>query len=1385
MTSFRVTLVDGVGGRDEDLIQLLGYLHVSSGKSDPKTLFSLNRLYGWAIASGSQPPSPYAGLPAWVTLQQWLQDRLESFRGDRPFFRENDQASRVMGLVWHDLLPSYLDFHSDLLFHQEPEGLFNGLFLGRAIEAVLLEGGPWDEVDRIVSGAIRRLNDYIGYRPLAVLEGQSHQAYGHEWVRPISLYIEGVGVAYGPYYDIISRALAILRKTDPGLLRAAHFSMDLLSELAFDPRAYDFDHPVNKRPNYHFGSWDPTLIDLDGNYRRFVIQQVTLDALVARIHQEQRDLPSEELTQEAAAVLAGTILMASGISGSGPDSYSSNVTLASLLNPIAEYRDAFYSQLMQQMTGSHADRLRDEAARRRQPFGGARQHLNTQLARLRASQVAHVQLARLFARMGSPAAAKEESDDVHVPSARILCRIDCLLTMGNQSLKQGRLEAAADVPDQIYDLIQRGIECGALVDPWNILGFAGNFSRFHGPDSAVHDHRIDELVHVLELVFGFLSRLWREAAASDDAIVCDRVKHQFLRIAEWWRQFAAHEVSDIHATDPNDSYESAELVARALQLWHRAGAAAGDIRFWAPHAEMFSSPKAYALVIEALLERKDFVGTMGLLVYWLSQANRVGLQSGMVSFSELACVWLDKLDSKPLTAEAEAKSQTPDELRWSHIQRFFAYVEANGEDFLRPPRFALTDGNSKSNGNSKSHPKQQDDSEYSGTINDTDIDEDSPSVFDAAYEDVVYQDSTDDGMDAPIFEEESDTQDELIEESKRLGQHLTFLTALAQMWKHVALHPMTLLDTAEEKQLQDRIVAFEDWCRQATVQRTGLLELVKQIASYRIQRSGTDADAMGRYDRKRIVKESLLERAIATAIEMTDARRMLVSAILSRQSEPQVPPSLIDDLKENDLQAIRLFAHLMAGRREAVEEEFANYLQVLRDEKLLYVPLARGGDPAEIYRVRLRRRSLSHLLVWLPRQGLIYQAIQLVDTARHMEHHNPVGPGAVTEFDDLFQIAYESMVRCLVRNAYIWDISPKASKLSKIPTEELEEFLDGNYREPKNQRLMPLLEQLTELLLNSWLSHSRTLRLSILETVDNATAWKNLVHFVETYGAGLFTQHFLKLGNVRAILHQGVGAWIERTAEQGDQSEVQSILADIESGKLDRDEAHRWLAVVLEGVIDHYAEYRDYNSTTTQSDRGEMLYMLLDFLRLRVRYDRVCWNLKPIFWAHEVLVRGGCHQTAQQWRGALAERVGREADQYLSQLIKLQEKYAMKMPTVADRLGERFLIPMTIDRMRALVRPAMQQLRSDNGLKHSPAFDLLVQEAHLMTREPTGVGLDIPGWLVALEEEVDRVQEGNHVSKNLPRHESIVPMLPISAEAIEAQLAATAKRYKTRSLPKE
>src|SRR5204862_1495337 len=139
--------------------------------------------------------------------------------------------------------------------------------------------------------------------------------------------------------------------------------------------------------------------------------------------------------------------------------------------------------------------------------------------------------------------------------------------------------------------------------------------------------------------------------------------------------------------------------------------------------------------------------------------------------------------------------------------------------------------------------------------------------------------------------------------------------------------------------------------------------------------------------------------------------------------------------------------------------------------------------------------------------------------------------------------------------------------------------------------------------------------------------------------------------NLRAILHQGFDPWLRRLEDAGDEEELR-LVSDLDKG-LPRAEAVQHLGVILEAIVENYGAYRDYNSTTTQSDRGELLYTLLDLLRLRTKYDRVCWNLKPVVLAHEILVRRGREAAARVWRKALSERIHDEADQYLAKLSAL------------------------------------------------------------------------------------------------------------------------------------
>lgn len=245
-------------------------------------------------------------------------------------------------------------------------------------------------------------------------------------------------------------------------------------------------------------------------------------------------------------------------------------------------------------------------------------------------------------------------------------------------------------------------------------------------------------------------------------------------------------------------------------------------------------------------------------------------------------------------------------------------------------------------------------------------------------------------------------------------------------------------------------------------------------------------------------------------------------------------------------------------------------------------------------------------------------------------------------------------------------------------------------------------------------------------------------------------------------------------AEEPDAEDQCRLLAELDAS-LPRDDAVRWLTIALEAVVESYAEYVDYNSTTTQSDRGEMLYTLLDFLRLQASYDRVAWNLQPVVLAHEVLVRSGHEKAANIWRTAVAERTAGIAEDHLKRFTRLNRKYGMRLPSIADRLGERFVRPLAVDRLRALIRPAMDQAPgapSVAGRVAGPpqAFDLLEEGVAQFTREVSGAGFDVPGWLESLQQEVDRVLSDGFEDEEIPEPLLPVPLVRLSREEVRRQV---------------
>ncbi|CAN0362911.1 unnamed protein product, partial [Ectocarpus sp. 4 AP-2014] len=215
------------------------------------------------------------------------------------------------------------------------------------------------------------------------------------------------------------------------------------------------------------------------------------------------------------------------------------------------------------------------------------------------------------------------------------------------------------------------IECGALVDPWNIVGFGGNYSLFPSIENTIHDYRVDDLILLVEQLLGLCARGCSDAAAIDDGEYERFFSSTLERIATWWDQFATPMVSGVRRLLAKEVEVSTNLVAGALNAWHKAGAAAGDIKFWGMFVDQFDSPKAFHQVVEALLEKGDLVASQALLMQWICQEDLTPLDDGDVSFHPLALRWLRLV---------EKRQDETGEDQWPLVAKFFDYLEANAEE---------------------------------------------------------------------------------------------------------------------------------------------------------------------------------------------------------------------------------------------------------------------------------------------------------------------------------------------------------------------------------------------------------------------------------------------------------------------------------------------------------------------------------------------------------------------------------------------------------------------------------------------------------------------------------------------------------------------------------
>ncbi len=1273
------------------LRDLLGYLNFSQGAPSARFRTCLNDLFQLPDVASSTD-----------SLRNYLLNALQHLTTTaEPAFSQCSQAEEIIRFTLDQLFPAFRLHHSDLLAHVSEHEFFSPFLLAKMFEAALnvrAEPGGLAQPSAIPS-ALRQLNVYVGYRPVPVLEnGRRSEVYPHERFCPLPLYISDVGVAAGPWEPLVSATIRFLRELPPDLLNGTHFSFDRLHELCLDIRAHDHVHPVTKRTNYVFGEWDPDEIDTKGFYRRFIVRRLILDALQAWAGfsgGKSSSNPDPERLYDASAVLAGTILMASSISGSGPGAWDSSVSLTTLLPVVARQRDIFYQRLLELATGERGRRLRKLAAESRQPFGHVRHDLNMFLSKYGADQIQHRHLSWMFARMGYEQASREEASVIPCLSARIESEIQARLVTINRLVRTAELDQARNLISEVIELWHRGIHCGGLADPWCILGFQGLFPLFTNREDSIVDNRVEVLLDIIGHLFDACTLTMSEAAASGRPDLHEAVLADFRTLAEEWDGYATTTVHDLTHIEGMRCVEAAVSVSRVLALWREAGEAAGDISFWRQHVQDFSSSGSFAQVVSILLERRDHVAAMGLLMQWLSCADSVPLEAGPHSIHRL----LNRL----LTCVCDHADPVQG---WNSLRRLFAFMEANAGEFWEIPKLSEFLALQK---NKRQKPGDEIDLERL-----FDNSDDSDDVLSAAWDDVTYRDSTDDGNAADTMDgtpTPGTTEFEIL--YRQIEPRLKFLHTVGSLWGIAALWVSRISGTRHSGTSREE--TLREWLATIRGRLQGLGELVAEVRDYEITVNTSGLEANLEYDIQMQCRFLLMQNALSTTVEFLMTERLLAAVIAEAPRQDADSESL-------DRHVSRMFTAIFSNDVELACASFPALLRDLRKRPLLYVPFEHGGQPAAILKARTLQAIIRVLLSQLPRLGLLAETFELLLTALHMERSIRPPGQAVTEFDRLYRMGLSNSVEAIIESAARLKVSGSQRTQSVF------------------RRVARLLNAYSDL----WISHSSSMRLSVVEDLHEDDFAEDVREFIETYGDDLFHTRMLTLGNARAILHHGAESLLKELEETVALTENVKILDDLEAGIIDRDDAIELSEFVFECVVDNFDRFLEYNTTTTYSDYGSRLFCLLDFLRVESLYDRFEWNAVPWQIVHEVLLKRNELDVAASVQKQLTSECQDVAEEFVEELSALEEKYGVRLPGLHDHIHERVVGSLTQNHMAALISRSCPGVAGTTPEEAETSFTKLRRTISEFMGSRIGSGLEPPEWMQRLASELDRLQDGRH-----------------------------------------
>ena len=1315
--------------RAEEVV--LGYLNFSDGTRDPRFFAAMNRLYAevfgetadFAANCGDTAP----GATPWSPIVQRLLHAIPDLRGRGGAFSNLDRAQAALVMVFDELIPAYLEFHKHLLGDGHAASLNNPFLVARFCEAVLQARAENEESPQrsTIREALAKVNDYVGYRPTAVLEGnRATRPYAHEFVCPIPLYVRGAGTAFGRYHALMERAVRILETVDESLREQFYFQIENLDEIALDPRGLDQEHPANFRPNYQFGLWDPHSLNERGCYRRLILHDLPLE-IAFRWATRPDPPPGSDPWLEAAAVLAGTMLMGAAVWGPYPGALMSTTNVSQLLARIAKARDDFYLRLMSITGETTQSALASEFAAHGRPFEAVRQFLNTTLAEYRSSQVHDSGLARIMAQLGAADAAKTAAARLRSSTARLRAGIAIRLGTAETHLRQKRLPDCLRELNDSVGMIRSAVECGALGDPWNILGLGGHFPIFEWSLEGPIDPRLTLLIYLMDKVFQLFASLRRHAAAADESEIEQAAKERMTQLAEWWDQFAAADVSDLNGFRGQDVCDAAEQVAAVIHAWREERNAAGETDFWRRHVARIRSTESLALLVDTLLDQNDREAAMALLVYWITRANELGLQGTLNSFPALAYRWFRPLWLADDPAAGDRRK------RWSQARKFLDYLEANADTLWDIPSLKELLG-----------------ATVSGLADDSPAEsQHGDSLWQAAYEGVVFRDSADDGVDGFLEEAGEPLENfELSRVSEELRNRLGFLftVLLVRQLAAAAFRGLQYEDSEVSE-------VFTEWHRHVFRVEESLLRLAEDLRSYPLGEPGTTPQRLAEYDNRRKLRDMLAERVALAAIQAGDTRRFLAAALPESQ-HANVPSRRDDDWSwEEDF--VALLQTLLHNQLESLESAWADFLIAVRQSALLYTPVWRGGRPRQYVGRKSLYRCLATAAAMVLRRGLIAPTLNALSLLREAEKESVGHGGQVSEMELVIRTLTESIAKSLLSAGHDADLDETADR-------------------KRRPSLFRALWWAASRLQRAWPELTAEIYISIVETVGSAKEWEQITRFIRTYGGDIFTQEFLDYDHLRGIALTGADRLLQEWDRTGDRGEWR-LLRDIRKGRISLAQAAKNLQFIAEIILENYAEYVDYNSLTTHSDYGENLHCLLDFLALKERFTRMEWNLTPSLVFYEQLLQRGLWHLADQWEQSVVEETASAVAELQEAYSQLSRHHGIRLPVLEETLRDGFRGILLRQRMAALAR---QAVHSRDAARRQELLGELWRVIEAYGVHHAVMGASAPSWLLQLEEHLNRAShfgdeiEGGWIS--LLEENGAGPRHVLSADEILAALDA-------------